>query len=51
MWLEVSNLNVPAINAYEALGFTVVGLDTSLYRGTRARGEVALFMARDLSDP
>jgi ribosomal protein S18 acetylase RimI-like enzyme len=51
MWLEVSNLNVPAITAYEALGFTVVGLDTSLYQGTPARGEVALFMARDLSHP
>lgn len=48
LWLEVSNVNVPAILAYEALGFSVVGLDTSLYWGTPARDETALFMSKDL---
>jgi ribosomal protein S18 acetylase RimI-like enzyme len=47
-WLETSNLNVPAIRAYESLGFTVCGLDETLYHGTPAEGEVALFLARDL---
>jgi ribosomal protein S18 acetylase RimI-like enzyme len=46
LWLEVSNRNVPAIAAYRALGFRVVGADTTLYTHTSAADEVALFMAR-----
>jgi len=48
-WLETSNLNVPAIRAYECLGFELCGLDTSLYDATPSEGEVALFFARRLS--
>jgi ribosomal protein S18 acetylase RimI-like enzyme len=47
-WLETSSLNVPGVRAYERLGFEVCGLDTTLYTGTRAEGEVALFLARPL---
>jgi ribosomal protein S18 acetylase RimI-like enzyme len=47
-WLETSNVNVPGIRAYERLGFELCGLDTSLYRGTPAEGEVALFLSRAL---
>ena len=47
-WLETSNVNVPAILAYEALGFERCGLDVTLYDGTAAEGEVAVFMARRL---
>jgi ribosomal protein S18 acetylase RimI-like enzyme len=47
-WLETSNLNVPAVRAYERLGFRLCGLDTSLYDGTPAEGEVALFLCRSL---
>ena len=47
-WLETSNLNVPGVRAYERLGFRLCGLDTSLYDGTPAEGEVALFFCRSL---
>ncbi|MEV4441986.1 GNAT family N-acetyltransferase [Streptomyces sp. NPDC049577] len=47
-WLEVSNVNAPAVRAYRRMGFTVCGLDTTLYTGTPAEGELALFMARPL---
>jgi len=47
-WLETSNLNLPAVEAYRRMGFELCGLDTTLYRGTSAEGEVALFLARDL---
>jgi GNAT superfamily N-acetyltransferase len=47
-WLETSNVNVPAVRAYERLGFRLCGLDTSLYDGTPAEGEVALFLCRSL---
>lgn len=48
-WLEVSNANAPAIEAYRALGFELCGLDLSLYSHTEASGEVALYMARPLT--
>ena len=47
-WLETSSLNVPAVRAYERLGFRLCGLDTSLYDGTPAEGEVGLFYCRSL---
>ena len=47
-WLETSSLNVPGVRAYERLGFRLCGLDTSLYDGTPAEGEVALFFCRPL---
>jgi ribosomal protein S18 acetylase RimI-like enzyme len=47
-WLETSSVNVPGVRAYERLGFEVSGLDTTLYTGTPAEGEVALFLARPL---
>jgi ribosomal protein S18 acetylase RimI-like enzyme len=50
-WLETNNLNVPGVRAYERLGFRLCGLDTSLYRGTPAEGEVALFLCRSLDEP
>ncbi|MEU5421199.1 GNAT family N-acetyltransferase [Streptomyces sp. NPDC020667] len=45
-WLEVTNVNAPAVRAYRRLGFAVCGLDKSLYVGTESEGEVALFMSR-----
>ncbi|WP_280236287.1 GNAT family N-acetyltransferase [Nocardia cyriacigeorgica] len=48
LWLEVTNINAPAIKAYLRMGFTFCGLDTSLYRGTPSDGEIAIFMSRDL---
>ncbi|WP_406859068.1 GNAT family N-acetyltransferase [Streptomyces sp. HUAS MG47] len=45
LWLEVTNINAPAIHAYRRLGFTFCGLDTTLYDGTPSSGEQALYMS------
>lgn len=45
-WVETSHLNSPGIDAYRRLGFDVCGFDTTLYRGTSAEGETAVYMAR-----
>ncbi|MGP3953921.1 GNAT family N-acetyltransferase [Streptomyces sp. 7N604] len=47
-WLETSNVNVPAIRAYQRMGFILCGLDTTFYRGTASEGETALFMSKAL---
>jgi ribosomal protein S18 acetylase RimI-like enzyme len=46
LWIEASNLNTPAIAAYRHWGFTLCGLDTTLYGGTPVRGEIAIFLSR-----
>jgi ribosomal protein S18 acetylase RimI-like enzyme len=48
IWLETSNLNVPGVAAYRALGFVLTGLDLTLYAGTPAEGEIALFFSQPL---
>ncbi|WP_374985283.1 GNAT family N-acetyltransferase [Streptomyces fradiae] len=45
LWLEVSSVNAPAVRAYRRMGFTLCGLDTTLYDGTASRGEFALYMS------
>lgn len=45
IWLEVTNINAPAIHAYQRMGFTFCGLDTTLYDGTPSSGEQALYMS------
>jgi ribosomal protein S18 acetylase RimI-like enzyme len=45
LWLETSTLNVPGVAAYRALGFTLTGADLTLYDGTPAEGEGALFFS------
>ncbi|ONI83574.1 N-acetyltransferase [Saccharothrix sp. ALI-22-I] len=47
-WLETSTVNVPAVRAYQRMGFALCGLDTTFYRGTPTEGETALFFARAL---
>jgi GNAT superfamily N-acetyltransferase len=49
IWLETTNLNHPGVAAYRALGFTLAGLDTTLYDSTPAEGEVALFFSRPVT--
>lgn len=49
VWLEVSNVNYPAIQSYLKMGFEIAGLDVSLYVGTQAEGEFAIFMWKDVS--
>jgi ribosomal protein S18 acetylase RimI-like enzyme len=46
VWLETSSLNAPGVAAYRALGFTLSGVDLTLYEGTSAEGETALFFSR-----
>lgn len=48
LWLETSNLNAPGVAAYGALGFTLTGIDTTLYDATPAEGEIALFFSRPI---
>ncbi|MFI8940315.1 GNAT family N-acetyltransferase [Streptomyces syringium] len=48
-WLEVSNVNAPAVRAYRRMGFTLCGVDLTLYTGTASEGEQALFMSRPLT--
>ncbi|MFE3370719.1 GNAT family N-acetyltransferase [Streptomyces sp. NPDC059173] len=46
VWLEVSNINAPAIHAYRRMGFSLCGLDTSLYAFTASAGEYALYLSK-----
>lgn len=48
--VETPSANAPAIAVYERLGFELVGLDTSLYDGTPAAGETAVYPARGLAN-
>jgi ribosomal protein S18 acetylase RimI-like enzyme len=49
IWLETSNLNAPGVAAYRALGFTLTGVDTTLYDATPAEGEIALFFSKPIA--
>lgn len=44
VWLETQDSNVPAIAAYERLGFEIVGFDRSLYDDPSG-AETAVFMS------
>lgn len=46
VWLETSNQNPPGVAAYLALGFSLSGMDLTLYDGTPSEGEFALFFSR-----
>jgi ribosomal protein S18 acetylase RimI-like enzyme len=48
LWLETSDLNVPGVAAYRALGFALTGIDTTLYDATPADGEIALFFSKPI---
>ena len=47
VWLETQDSNIPAIAAYESLGFTIVGFDRSFYDNPPA-AETAIFMSLDI---
>jgi ribosomal protein S18 acetylase RimI-like enzyme len=47
-WVETSNLNFPGVQAYCRLGFTIVGFDLTLYRGTPSPDEFAVFLSRPI---
>jgi GNAT superfamily N-acetyltransferase len=48
VWLETSNINVPGIEAYSRLGYSLCGLDTTLYDGLPYADEVAIYLAKQL---
>ena len=48
LFVEVPNVNAPAIAAYRQLGFRLVGADASRYDGTAAAGQTAVYLARGL---
>lgn len=48
IFLETSNLNVPGVAWYERQGFKLGGLDTTLYNGTAAAEEMALYLVKVL---
>ena len=47
VWIETSNVNVPAVAAYERLGYALCGADTRLY-GPYMPGETAIYLAKPL---
>jgi ribosomal protein S18 acetylase RimI-like enzyme len=50
LWLETQNINYPAIQFYQRLGFQCCGLDTTLYDPQAVpAGEIALFFALQLT--
>lgn len=46
IWAEISNRNLPAIEAFKAMGFQITGLDLTWYDGTESEGEFAVFLNR-----
>jgi ribosomal protein S18 acetylase RimI-like enzyme len=50
-WLETSSRNGAGIAVWRRWGFGLCGFDESLYVGTPAEGEVAVFLARSLAGP
>lgn len=50
LWLETQNINYPAIQFYQRLGFRLCGLDESLYDPAGpGEGEIALYFTRDVA--
>jgi len=46
---ETQSTNVPAIRLYQKLGFTIQGLDLSLYSNQDLeRGEIAIFLRKPI---
>jgi GNAT superfamily N-acetyltransferase len=50
LWVETQNVNAPAIRFYERCGWTLSGLDTSLYDPRDIMGETALFFTSPIAD-
>ena len=47
LWLETQHVNLPAIRAYQRLGFRITGVDVCRYRPPHD-GEAAVFLSRDV---
>jgi ribosomal protein S18 acetylase RimI-like enzyme len=49
VWLETTNVNVPGITAYERLGYSLCGLDRTVYDTLPYADETALYLAKSLT--
>jgi ribosomal protein S18 acetylase RimI-like enzyme len=48
VWLETSNVNVPGIAAYQRLGYSLCGVDTTEYDTLEYEAEAAVYLAKRL---
>ena len=48
VWLETTSVNVPGVAAYAALGYTLCGIDTTVYDTLPYADEAALYLAKPL---
>src|SRR4249919_3030774 len=48
IWLETTSVNVPGVLAYERLGFSLVGLDETVYDTLPYADEAAIYLAKSL---
>jgi ribosomal protein S18 acetylase RimI-like enzyme len=48
VWLETTSVNVPGITAYGRLGYTLVGVDTTVYDTLPYADEAAVYLAKTL---
>jgi GNAT superfamily N-acetyltransferase len=48
VWVETSNVNVPGIAAYARLGYTMCGVDITLYEATDTAEESAIYLSKAL---
>ncbi len=46
VWLETSNINVPGIEAYSRLGYSLCGADVTLYDDLPYADETAIYLAK-----
>lgn len=48
VWLETTSVNVPGIAAYARLGYSLVGIDTTVYDTLPYADEAAVYLAKSL---
>jgi ribosomal protein S18 acetylase RimI-like enzyme len=48
VWLETTSVNVPGIAAYARLGYSLVGVDTTVYDTLPYADEAAVYLAKTL---
>jgi GNAT superfamily N-acetyltransferase len=46
VWLETSNVNVPGIEAYSRLGYSLCGADATMYDALPYADETAIYLAK-----
>ncbi|MBS1120097.1 MAG: N-acetyltransferase [Deltaproteobacteria bacterium] len=49
VWLETTSANVPGVAAYESLGYTLCGLDHTVYETLPYASEAAIYLTKPLA--